>query len=347
MAYTLRQVVGALLLDVPCFEWNLRHDWTRIRNRRERLLGEKGGRGAACTWQWTSDLYVAKVFPGLGARLLDRCLLDWPIAFAAQPIAASVEPAVSFIVGHRGRERIPHLLATLATLAAQRGVASECIVVEQSERAEAADLLPSWVRYVHTPLPATTMPYCRSWTLNVGARDARGQLLVFHDNDMLVPRTYAAELWARFREGHEVINLKRFVFYLGEACSRAILDGARDISGMAAEAIVQNLEAGGSVAMAREAFFAIGGFDESFVGWGGEDNEFWQRALVRKTWPYGYLPLVHLWHAPQPEKASRKPVGARSLREISMLPPERRIAALVRRKFGDSSRMDPPWRGQT
>jgi hypothetical protein len=116
---------------------------------------------------------------------------------------------------------------------------------------------------------------------------------------------------------------------------------------MAAEAIVQNLEAGGSVAMARDAFFAIGGFDESFVGWGGEDNEFWQRALVRKTWPYGYLPLVHLWHAPQPEKASRKPVGARSLREIFMLPPERRIAALVRRKFGDSSRMDPPWRGQT
>ena len=68
----------------------------------------------------------------------------------------------------------------------------------------------------------------------------------------------------------------------------------------APEVIVQNLEGGGSVATTREAFESIGGMDESFIGWGGEDNEFWQRAQTCRVWPYGYLPIVHLWRPSQP-----------------------------------------------
>ncbi len=73
---------------------------------------------------------------------------------------------------------------------------------------------------------------------------------------------------------------------------------------------MQNAEAGGSIALSRDAFHAIGGYDESFVGWGGEDNEFWERAQTRRVWPYGYLPFVHLWHAPQPEKLQPSRRGA-------------------------------------
>jgi GT2 family glycosyltransferase len=180
-------------------------------------------------------------------------------------------------------------------------------------------------------------------TLNVGARAARGKVLVFHDNDMLVPQAYASELWARAQEGYEIINLKRFIFYLTEAHSGAIGAGERNLLAQPAEAIVQNLEAGGSVAMARDAFFAIGGYDEAFVGWGGEDNEFWQRASTRKVWPYAYLPIVHLWHAPQPEKGRQNSHARRPLLELSESPPERRIADLAQRNFGDTRSMDPQW----
>jgi hypothetical protein len=334
-----------LIHDWPRYEWHLRHSWTRIRNRNERLRASPDGRGVACDWQWTSDLHAPKAFPSLAVRLMARCMRDWPIEFARSPQEGGGEIQVSLIIGHRGRERIPLLLATLATVAAQRGVNCECIVVEQSNKSEIAGLLPAWVRYVHTAIPPG-MPYCRSWALNVGARAARGKLLVFHDNDMLVPRAYAAELWARSQEGYEIINLKRFIFYLTDRHSGAICARDTRLAVMPAEAIVQNLEAGGSVAMASEPFFAIGGFDESFVGWGGEDNEFWQRALTRKVWPYAYLPMAHLWHAPQPEKeqCDRRTTGHFLAR--SSMPVESRIAELVQRSFGDFSRMDPPWSGE-
>lgn len=343
MRYTLKQIIGATVLDVPLFEWRLRSSWLQIRNRRERLTTSVDGRGVACEWQWTSDLYAPKVFPALGLRLMDRCMQDWPIGFASAPRESGGEAQVSFIIGHRGLERVPQLLSTLATVAAQRGVACECIVVEQSGHKEIGDLLPTWVRHVHTPLPVAGMPYGRSWALNVGARAARGKLLVFHDNDMLIPQAYASEMWARSQEGYEVINLKRFIFYLTEAHSSAVCAGDRRLLAAPAEAIVQNLEAGGSVAMSRDAFFAIGGFDEAFVGWGGEDNEFWQRALTRKAWPYAYLPIVHLWHAPQPGKEELNPPAVRRFQELAAVPPERRIAALAQRKFGNPQRMDPPW----
>ena len=64
------------------------------------------------------------------------------------------------------------------------------------------------------PLPRKDMPYSRSWAFNVGAETARGHLLIFHDNDMLVPQDYGREIADRHKEGYEVINLKRFIFYL-------------------------------------------------------------------------------------------------------------------------------------
>ena len=346
MQFRLKQKLGAIVYDLPRFAWWLSRDWVRIRNRAEALDMAPDGSGARCRWAWTSELHIAKVFGSMGRRLLRRALRDRPIRFAEAQVDAGGQVQVSFVIGHRGAARLPHLLATLRSIAAQKGAASECIVVEQSNIPEIQAHLPPWVRYVHTPLPQADMPYCRSWTLNVGARLARGALLVFHDNDMLVPECYAAELWRRFNDGCEVINAKRFVFYLDEAETRRFFESKLLSPDARSESVVQNLEAGGSVAMAKEAFFAIGGYDESFVGWGGEDNEFWERAHTRRVWPYGYLPIVHLWHSAQPEKGKQNMLGARQFRELSSSPPPRRIAELQLRKFGDAERMDPEWSPQ-
>lgn len=340
---SLKQKLGVMLFDWPRYEREIGSSWINIRNRHERLRASDDGRGAACQWQWTSDLHAPKIFPSLGRRLMKRALDDWPIRFAKAPAAAVGEVQVSFIIGHRGLERIPHLLATLATIAAQQGANCECIVVEQSEHSQVAARLPAWVRYVHTPLPVPDMPYCRAWTLNVGAREARGKLLVFHDNDILVPAAYAAELWARFAAGYEIVNLKRFIFYLGPDQSAQVQSGHALSPGAVPESIMQNAEAGGSSAVARDAFFAIGGYDESFVGWGGEDNEFWERALTRRVWPYTYMPLVHLWHAPQPGKAALDQSTAGQFRALSGSDPRERISRLVNRRFGNPHRMDPEW----
>lgn len=314
---SLRTTLGALLHDVPRFERHIRGRWVLIRNRNERI--EFDGRGVRCHWQFTSDLHIAKVFPSAGVRLMRRALRDWPIAFADAP--APGEPRVTFVIGHRGLARLPHLIATLKTIAAQRDVIVECVVVEQSAQREID--LPSWVRYVHTPV-ADGYDYNRAWTLNAGVAAARGEIVVLHDNDMLVPARYAAELAA---QNADFFDLKRFTFYLGEEdTARFFENGALE---PAPSTVVQNLQ-GASIAARKSAFEAIGGFDQSFVGWGAEDNEFWDRAQVGgRVMNFGYLPFVHLWHAPQKGKLQGQDAPAlRRYEELKRIAPEERIRRL-------------------
>jgi len=346
MSYSLKHKLGAIAYDMPRFARALRSSrangadatqWVSYCNRNERLTVGPGGLGAACDWQWTSDLHIAKVFPALGLRLMKRALADWPITLQPEPGMQTASPDVSYIIGHRGQARLPHLLLTLQSLAAQRGVTFECIVVEQSVKPEIQSALPAWVRYVHTPLHQVDMPYCRSWAFNVGAQAAQGSLLVLHDNDLLVPGDYTAQLMNRFDEGYEVINLKRFIFYLSEAQTGGMLATQELLLNQAPEAIMQNAQGGGSIAIGRDAYFAIGGFDESFVGWGGEDNEFWERATTRRLWPYGYLPVVHLWHPAQPGKNDAQRQTAELLDQLSAIPASQRIANLIAQNFASDN----------
>ena len=87
------------------------------------------------------------------------------------------------------------------------------------------------------------------------------------------------------------------------------------------------------VAVAREAYLRIGGHDEAFLGWGGEDNEFYDRCRLLRFHPWGYLPFLHLWHAPQPGKV--KPGGTLAyLDEAMAVPREERARKLAAHPFG-------------
>jgi hypothetical protein len=336
-----RRWLGAAVREWPLYLRGLAAGDSRylsLHNRSEKLESGPGGVGWRCDWQWTSDLHAPKLLPGLGRALLRRSLADHPIAAAEAPATvASAQPEISFIIGHRGAERLPHLLRTLASIAAQRDIALECLVVEQDVKQQLPKVLPTWVRHVHTPPPVADMPYCRSWTFNVGVQHARGQLLVLHDNDMLVPNDYGARLLAHFRQGFELINLKRFIFYLTPRHTSALFAGNAELTDCSPLAITQNLECGGSVAISRSAYDRIGGMDESFIGWGGEDNEFCERTQTLRVWPYAYLPLVHLWHPAQPAKQSADNPTMQRFQKLSAIPPAERIDHLRSQPRGRAS----------
>jgi len=327
-----RQLIGVLLKDMPLYLPALVRGGNAhlaIRNRAERLEPAADASGFRCDWQWTSDLHAPKVIPALGRRLMQRAIATHPIAHANTPGPhREPSPQISFLIGHRGIERLPHLTATLRSIAAQEGVRVECIVAEQDAQAQLRDRLPSWVTLLHTPPPAANMPYCRSWAFNIAAQHARAPVLVLHDNDMLVCADYAAQILHRVSQGYDVVNLKRFIFYLSESHTDGVFRGRAGLLDAAPHVIVQNLEAGGSVAITRAGFDAIGGMDESFVGWGGEDNEFWERARTLRAWTWGCLPLIHLWHAPQAGRHDAHCETAKHYRALAQIDPSERIRQL-------------------
>lgn len=332
----MRTLLGVLARDVPLYARLLLAGgdrFQRIRNRNERLSPAPDGNGWQCEWPWTSDLHAPKHLPALGRALMRRALHAYPIVLAEAPRTIGM-PQVTFIIGHRGTARLPQLLATLRSIAGQRDASVECIVVEQDGPGPSlAGQLPSWVRHVHTPPPSAALPYCRSWAFNAGAKHARAPVLVLHDNDMLVPAAYASEIVRRVAQGYEALNLKRFIFYLGEAASHDISRGSIQPGDAAIETIVQNA-AGGSIAITVDAFDRIGGMDESFVGWGGEDNEFWERARTLRVWDWGFLPMLHLWHAAQPRKAQQDSATRMRYELLSRIPAAERIDRLRKQPRG-------------
>lgn len=347
---TLRTMLGTLFYDWPRLIGCLlrRNGWLAMRNRADGVQREPGGIGVSCEWEDTRTLHLCDVFPATAVWLLQRALQAYPIRFRTAPEHVSVDavcwngtdlssgdvaPQISFLIGHRGLDRLPLLLWVLQTLAAQEQIRFECIVVEQSSSVEVRDALPSWVRYQHQSVDAE-MPYNRSATFNRAATLARAPLLVFHDNDMLVPAGYGRELCERFVQGYDVINLKRFIFYLNKASTDGFCGSMKCLS---VEAVLQNLTGGGSLAVSAAAFHAIGGFDESFVGWGGEDVEFWSRCQTRRVWRYAFLPVLHLWHSPQPGKRAVRGLGALTAdltAKRMAIAPEQRIEELCRRERG-------------
>ena len=332
MPYTLKQKLGAMLFDVPRYLYYLSkpaktYAWTKIKNRGEVLSPHGNQPGVECQWQWTSDLYLPDLMPRFGRALFRKSFEAFPLDEENQTLT-NESADVTFIIGHRGLERKALLLRTLESIKKQIKCNIACIVVEQDTKPRIKDSLPDWVTHVLDPITDPATPYCRSKTFNLGVRHARSECLILHDNDFVVPAAYAYEVQRCIQQGYEFVNLKRFMFYLSQAtaekvCASQVLPADPEF-----DSICQNLEGGGSIGVSKSAFNRIGGFDERFIGWGGEDNEFWERAQTGKVWNYGYLPLIHLWHAPQAEKHNTSAPGLSLYSQLSNIPAEQRIKEL-------------------
>jgi hypothetical protein len=201
------------------------------------------------------------------------------------------------------RANLDVVLARLAQLPA-----AEVIVVEQDRlprlQAPLADPRARCV-FVHNP-----GPFNKSWGFNVGARLASGSELAFCDADVLVGGSLDQALQLCGREFAMAKPYVRLVD-LSKAETQALRNGklasiAVDPSKPGRDAIGESLVlCGGLFVIRRDAFVHIGGFDERFVGWGGEDDAMTikvERARLSCVELDDEVAL-HLWH-PRPRSAT-------------------------------------------
>jgi GT2 family glycosyltransferase len=268
-------------------------------------------------------------------------LAEWPIRFASQPAITAEKPKISFIFAHGGDDRLPQLRQTIRSVFAQEEVPCEVVVIDQSAEPQMA-MLPAPVIYRHLSKEGVPPGWYKSWAYNVGARLAAGSILVFQDGDVCAPARYARELVDAIEtRGHAAASVQRILFYLNQADSQSVQMSNHFAAGIRPTLVFQNWK-GGTIAIRKDAFMAIGGFDEGFVNWGGEDDEFYDRCALIGHCRSGYLPFVHLWHIPQasrPSATNANPLGI--LPSRLSVPSDVRSLELSQRRFGDPHGPDP------
>jgi len=225
-----------------------------------------------------------------------------------------------------------HLRLCLASIAGQLGVQDcmEVIVSDDGSTDETADIVQHFARSACFPVAFVTHPHDGfqvSKVRNQGAAASRGRFLVFFDGDCIFPQHHLATL----------LRLARPKVVLAGDCCR--LD--EDLSSMIDEATVRDPEqwqmlrqkapqcevrrlakqhrkallysflrhprkpkiVGNNFGICRDDFFGVNGFDETFVGWGYEDDDLGIRlrrigvrirSVLNCTYPY------HIWHRRDP-----------------------------------------------
>ncbi|MFH5805569.1 galactosyltransferase-related protein [Alienimonas sp. DA493] len=335
---TLRQQLGCWVHERWRTEAALRLGggrWRGLCNRGDRLVAVPGGgpgAGRECRWDHSRELTVARVFPRIGARLLAVAVPEIPLRWDGPPPAtqSAEEPAVSVLVPVGGADRRATAAICLAALSAEAaayaatsdgelgnggpgggepGGGAEIVLAEQRAPGEPPADAPDGVRRVRVDDGG---PFNKSRLLNRAAEVARGKVLVVHDVDLLPTRGYLRRCAAAVAEA-DAARPGRLIFYLNEATTARLVAADRPTAWhpgaecgggecLSVERVVQNSP--NPTVVRREAYFELGGHDESFEGWGGEDLEFLSRLRTRPTNEFGTEPLVHLWHPPAPKKAS-------------------------------------------
>jgi glycosyltransferase involved in cell wall biosynthesis len=207
------------------------------------------------------------------------------------------------------------------------------LLVEQDGQPRLREELASLVdRYVFAYNPG---PYNRGWAFNIGARMVRDttEALCLIDADLLVGPGFLRRGLEALRAGGGALQPFARVVYLDAAESRrAMAERERKPLGAFSPAGYRGrtftTSQGGCLWVDLAVYEAVGGHDERFRGWGGEDREFWAR-LARAT-PIRRIEdtMLHLYHPPPRFGDEVTMANQRLLAELEQQP-DRRPAAPI------------------
>lgn len=202
--------------------------------------------------------------------------------------------AFTYVIGYRHKiDRIQNLRRVLDWINGFGGV--EVLLIEQDTHSKISHLN---LRAKHIFIKSN-MPYNRSWAFNVALKNSNSNIIVFGDSDLIMdPNEFITGLnslkeYSMVSPYNSVIDLtpQETVMQLNEMLS-INRPGRGD-----AKNDPQKINPCGGISMFRkEDIIKIGGWNEDFLSWGGEDDcEF---IIVKNFLTYTELnaKCYHLYH---------------------------------------------------
>lgn len=181
----------------------------------------------------------------------------------------------SFVIPYRAqhRERSNNLHYVLDWFSRLRD--TELLLVEQGPAPSLeSDELDHTVSYAFIFNPG---PFNKSWAFNVGAIQAVGTVLALGDADLLVDTDVVQACLEKCVDDFEAINPYSHLIDLTQNQTERVL-GGEPLPGPEGQQVDRDYKGeylcfcGGLYVINRSAYLRLGGQDERFVGWGGEDD---------------------------------------------------------------------------
>jgi len=260
-------------------------------------------------------------------------------------------------------ERPGHLARCLRSLARQQDVAGrfEVVVTDDGSQDSTEELVAQFasqadfaVRWVTQPQQGFRLARCR----NNGVRVSQAGYLLFTDGDCIFPPDHLKQhllgRCAGVARAGDCVRLDRetseqiddSAIDSGAVVSLAGVKPRRRMRAAARKAKLYQLMGnqirpkliGANIAVWRTDFERVNGFDEAFVGWGCEDDDFARRlrksgvkirTILDRTYAY------HLWHPPHATTPSEWKQGANVERLVRPTVLSTCLAGLRRRDISE------------
>lgn len=178
---------------------------------------------------------------------------------------------------------------------------AKIVIIEQNTITDLSYLDNMIYRHIHSVL--TEDLFCRGFLLNEGYNAIPAKYYILCDGDVLVDSWVLKNFSELFEQLKDTFILPyELVFAFNVVATNNLKRKVQEPVDLTLNSDRTYAAVGGVGFISGENFFKNGGYSEGYIGWGGEDDNFYNKIVVGTQ---GIKisridrPLVHLWHPSQ------------------------------------------------